>query len=137
MPSSSSKFRVHKPPGKTRQKRMPLCALRPSRGNTGHMCVKKPNKLATLILFSLLLLCYGAGNVRCATVHENRVDLQALLDFKQGILDPNDALSDWNTSIHFCRWTGVNCSQARPLRVTGSTSLAKACQARSHLLLGT
>lgn len=105
-------------------------------GNTGHMCVKKPNKLATLILFSLLLLCYGAGNVRCATVHENRVDLQALLDFKQGIIDPNGALSDWNTSIHFCRWTGVNCSQARPLRVTGLNLTSKGLSGQISSSLG-
>ncbi|XP_052141816.1 receptor kinase-like protein Xa21 [Oryza glaberrima] len=137
MPSSSSKSRVHKPPGKRRQKRMPFCALRPSRGNTGHTCVKKPNKLATLILFALLLLCYGAGNVRCATVHENRVDLQALLDFKQGITsDPNGALSDWNTSIHFCRWTGVHCSQARPLRVTGLNLTSKGLSGQISSSLG-
>ncbi|KAF0934309.1 hypothetical protein E2562_024768, partial [Oryza meyeriana var. granulata] len=94
-----------------------FCALRPSRDNMDLMCAK-PNELATLILLALLLLCYGVGNVRCATVHENRRDLQALLDFKQGIIDPKGALSTWNTSIHFCRWSGVNYSVTPPWRVT-------------------
>lgn len=88
-------------------------------GNMGLKCAKQPKKLAVLILFTLLLLCYGVGNVSAA-VHENSVDLQALLVFKQGISsDPKGALSSWNTNTHFCRWNGVNCNvTARPLRVT-------------------
>lgn len=88
-------------------------------GNMGLKCAKQPKKLAVLILFTLLLLCYGVGNVSAA-VHENSVDLQALLEFKQGISsDPKGALSSWNTNTHFCRWNGVNCSVTRrPLRVT-------------------
>jgi Leucine-rich repeat (LRR) protein len=77
---------------------------------------KQPAKLTIPILTLLpllLLLCYGVGSV-----HENRIDLQALLDFKQGITsDPNEALSNWTMSSHFCHWNGVTCTTARPWRV--------------------
>jgi len=51
---------------------------------------EQPAKLAVpmLILLQLLLLCYGVGNVHCSTAQENSRDLQALLDFKQGVSDP-------------------------------------------------
>lgn len=78
---------------------------------------KPPVKLAMLLLFPLLLCC-GLDNIRCSTLHENREDLRALLDFKQGINDPYGALSNWTTKTHFCRWNGVNCSSSRPWRVT-------------------
>ncbi|XBH79030.1 hypothetical protein VPH35_105107 [Triticum aestivum] len=66
---------------------------------------KQPAKLAMLLLLVLLLFCSGVGNVHCSTIHENRVDLQALLDFQQGIAsDPRGALSNWNTTTHFCHW---------------------------------
>jgi hypothetical protein len=76
-------------------------------------------KLAMWLVFSLLLLCYGVGNVRGATVHDNSEDLRSLLDFKAGITsDPYGALSNWTTSAHFCHWNGVTCTTTgRPLRV--------------------
>jgi hypothetical protein len=46
---------------------------------------KQPAELAMLLLLSLLLLCNGVGKVHGKTIHENSVDLHALLDFKQGI----------------------------------------------------
>lgn len=76
-------------------------------------------KLGMLVLTALVLLCHGVGNVHCATVHENRGDLSSLLDFKKGIIDPNGALNSWNASTHYCRWTGVMCTQTRPWRVLG------------------
>jgi len=61
----------------------------------------------------LLLLCYGVESV-----HENSIDLQALLDFKQGVhSDPYGALSNWTLSSHFCHWNGVTCTTTRPWRV--------------------
>lgn len=70
-----------------------------------------------LLLLALLLLCYGVGNVHC--VHENSTDLRALLDFQRRITsDPNRALSSWNTSVHYCRWSGVMCTRTRPCRVS-------------------
>ncbi|RCV07228.1 hypothetical protein SETIT_1G227300v2 [Setaria italica] len=82
------------------------------------MCFSKHlAKFAMLIQLALLLLCYGVGNVHC--VHENSKDLQSLLDFKQGVTtDPNRALSSWNTSVHYCRWSGVMCTPTRPWRVS-------------------
>jgi hypothetical protein len=76
-------------------------------------------KLAMWLVFSLLLLCYGVGNVGGATVHVNSEDLRSLLDFKAGITsDPYGALSNWTTSAHFCHWNGVTCTTTgRPLRV--------------------
>uniref|UniRef100_A0A0E0K2E9 Receptor kinase-like protein Xa21 n=2 Tax=Oryza punctata TaxID=4537 RepID=A0A0E0K2E9_ORYPU len=76
-------------------------------------------KLGMLVLIALLLLCHRVGNVQCATVHDNRADLSSLLHFKQGIIDPNGALKTWNTSTHYCSWTGVMCTQTRPWRVSG------------------
>jgi hypothetical protein len=75
------------------------------------MLHSKPSvKLAMLLLLSFLL--YGAGNVHCYTVHENSEDLRALLDFHQSVnSDPNGDLSNWNTSVHFCHWNGVTCTQ--------------------------
>ena len=56
-------------------------------------------------------LYYGLGKVHCSTVHENSEDFHSLLDFKNGITnDPNEALSNWTSNIHFCRWNGVNCT---------------------------
>ncbi|WVZ74570.1 hypothetical protein U9M48_022736 [Paspalum notatum var. saurae] len=74
-----------------------------------------PKQLARL---ALMLLCYGVGNIHCSTVHENSEDFHSLLDFKQGITDPNGALSTWTNNTHFCRWHGVNCSSTPPYRVT-------------------
>jgi hypothetical protein len=79
---------------------------------------KQPAELAMLLLLSLLLLCNGVGKVHGKTIHENSVDLHALLDFKQGITgDPQGALNNWSTTTHFCRWNGVKCTTTRPLRV--------------------
>lgn len=69
------------------------------------------------MLLVLLLLCYGVGKTHCSTVHENREDFHALLDFKQGITDPNGALSNWTSNTHFCRWNGVTCTPKPPYRV--------------------
>ncbi|XP_044403541.1 receptor kinase-like protein Xa21 [Triticum aestivum] len=78
---------------------------------------KQPAKLVMLLLLALLLLCNGVGNVHCTRIHENSVDLHALLDFKQGINNPQEALSNWSTTTHFCRWNGVICTTTRPFRV--------------------
>lgn len=86
----------------------------------GSMCAKQP--VLDRVLLALLLLCYGVGYAYCSTVHENRGDLQSLIDFKQGITsDPNGVLSSWNISTHYCRWRGVTCTPKRPWRVSGLT----------------
>jgi len=79
---------------------------------------KQPAKLGMHLVLPLLLLCYGVGNVHCSKVHESSTDLQALLDFKQGITsDPHGALSNWTTRSHFCHWNGVQCTLEQPWRV--------------------
>ncbi|WVZ74597.1 hypothetical protein U9M48_022761 [Paspalum notatum var. saurae] len=80
---------------------------------------KQPANLTMFIVLPLLLLCYGAGNIHCATVHDNSEDFHSLFDFKQGITDPNGALTTWTNNTHFCRWHGVSCSSTPPYRVTG------------------
>jgi len=82
---------------------------------------KKQARLAIpiLTLLPLLLLCYGVGNVHCSTIRQNRIDLQALLGFKQGVSDPSGALSNWTLNSHFCRWNGVECTTTPPFRVNG------------------
>ncbi|XP_071738692.1 uncharacterized protein [Rutidosis leptorrhynchoides] len=51
--------------------------------------------------------------------HGNETDLLALLSFKSLITrDPYGVLSSWNTSFHFCDWSGVTCGK-RHKRVTG------------------
>ncbi|XP_044952817.1 receptor kinase-like protein Xa21 [Hordeum vulgare subsp. vulgare] len=74
----------------------------------------KPNML---LLLALLLLSYGAGSVRCSTVHANITDILALLRFKKSTEDPTDALRNWNRSIYYCNWNGVKCSLLHPGRV--------------------
>uniref|UniRef100_A0ACD5YMJ1 Uncharacterized protein n=1 Tax=Avena sativa TaxID=4498 RepID=A0ACD5YMJ1_AVESA len=80
---------------------------------------KQPAKLAMLLLLALLLLCNRIGDVHGKAIHENSVDLHALLDFKKGISkDSQGALSNWNTTIHFCRWNGVTCTTTPQFRVS-------------------
>ncbi|KAM0833183.1 hypothetical protein ACQ4PT_064424 [Festuca glaucescens] len=63
----------------------------------------------------ILLLSYGAGSISC---DGNDTDLASLVDFKRAISnDPMEALSSWNTTVHFCLWEGVACSTTRPGRV--------------------
>ncbi|XP_037453721.1 LRR receptor-like serine/threonine-protein kinase EFR [Triticum dicoccoides] len=120
--SIHAQFTAHtSPPGKTKQKRLRYCcAPQPSRGDQGLMSSpKQPPKLAMLLLLALLLLCNGVGNAHCSRIHENSADLHALLDFHRGITDdPKGALSNWNTTTHFCRWNGVTCTTTRPFRVS-------------------
>ena len=81
---------------------------------------KRPDILSMLIVLPFLLLYYGLGKVvHCSTVHENSEDFHSLLHFKNGITnDPNGALSNWTSNIHFCRWNGVNCTLTPPYCVT-------------------
>lgn len=76
-------------------------------------------KLSTLVLLAMLLLFYGAGDAHCSVVHDNNTDRRSLLNFKKAITeDPTGTLLSWNDSIHYCMWSGVNCSTRHPGRVT-------------------
>ncbi|XP_077220868.1 uncharacterized protein LOC143854674 [Tasmannia lanceolata] len=49
----------------------------------------------------------------------NETDRLALLSFKDQITnDPNNALTSWNHTLHFCEWQGVTCSRRHHQRVT-------------------
>ncbi|XXG58226.1 hypothetical protein AAC387_Pa04g0588 [Persea americana] len=58
-------------------------------------------------------LCFAQS-----TIHSgNETDRMALLTFKEKINDPNEVLSSWNNTLHFCMWSGVTCSRRHPQRV--------------------
>ncbi|KAM0822267.1 hypothetical protein ACQ4PT_071605 [Festuca glaucescens] len=98
---------------------------------------KQPAKLDMLLLLALLLLCNGVGYVHGRTIHENSVDLHALLDFKKGITsDPQGALNNWTTNTHFCRWNGVNCTTTRPFRILSLNLTAQNLQGQISSSLG-
>ncbi|KAI4306812.1 hypothetical protein L6164_030057 [Bauhinia variegata] len=62
-----------------------------------------------ILLFTLYLLWQLPVLSTCAPTNET--DRLALLKFKESISnDPNEVLSMWNGSIHFCNWLGVTCS---------------------------
>ncbi|KAI3721126.1 hypothetical protein L2E82_32130 [Cichorium intybus] len=52
----------------------------------------------------------------------NETDYEALLKFKSMIT--NEGLSSWNTSFHFCEWSGVSCGK-RHRRVTAIRLLSR------------
>lgn len=83
------------------------------------MSVNKPVKLIMPVLLALLLLSYGTESIRCTTIAGNSAtDVLSLLDFKATTNDPRGALSSWNTSIHYCWWSGVKCNPNTRGRVT-------------------
>ncbi|XP_028957104.1 probable LRR receptor-like serine/threonine-protein kinase At3g47570 [Malus domestica] len=74
-----------------------------------------------LVLFKFLhgfiLLCMStcleSTTLRNLTLLGNESDRLALLDFKKRItVDPFNAMSSWNHSIHFCSWVGVSCHRS-------------------------
>ncbi|KAK7393002.1 hypothetical protein VNO78_21452 [Psophocarpus tetragonolobus] len=58
------------------------------------------------IIFACLL-CTIMVNI--GTCSYSQRDKQALLNFKQGIIDPADVLSSWSTQQDCCQWRGVKC----------------------------
>lgn len=60
--------------------------------------------LATTILFTQLSISHGKNpNAFC-----EKTERQALLSFKQGLIDPSNQLSSW-TGEECCFWKGVGC----------------------------
>ncbi|XP_071734449.1 putative receptor-like protein kinase At3g47110 [Rutidosis leptorrhynchoides] len=77
----------------------------------------------TAFLFSCLLI-YLMMTTTNSTIsspsydYGNETDHVALLSFKSLIThDPYGVLTSWNTSLHFCEWSGVTCGK-RHKRVT-------------------
>ncbi|KAJ8617437.1 hypothetical protein MRB53_013623 [Persea americana] len=70
----------------------------------------------TFLVICMNLLCLTEA--ASATPLRNESDRLALLAFKGHISDdPNQVLSSWNYSLHFCMWEGVTCSRRHPQRV--------------------
>ena len=70
----------------------------------------------TIFCFSLLFFCshalVSAGSSNATT------EKLALLAFKSMLSNPSKSLlASWNTSSHYCSWTGVVCSRRQPERV--------------------
>ncbi|KAI3519840.1 hypothetical protein L1887_09057 [Cichorium endivia] len=59
-----------------------------------------------VFLFSNLVIFLIFGSIS-GSDGGNETEYQALLQFKSIIT--NEALSSWNTSFHFCDWSGVSC----------------------------
>ncbi|CAM0948561.1 unnamed protein product [Alopecurus aequalis] len=98
---------------------------------------KQPAKLAMLLMLPLLLLRSIVLDVHGKTIHENNVDLHALIDFKLGITtDDPPGLRNWNTTTHFCRWHGVICTTTRPFRVSWLNLTAQNLQGQITPSLG-
>ncbi|KAK7279868.1 hypothetical protein RJT34_24927 [Clitoria ternatea] len=69
-----------------------------------------PSNIKFILLW---LLCTTIFNcVTCSDlkkVHCNEKDMNTLLHFKQGVIDPSGLLSSWFTQNDCCGWTGVKC----------------------------
>ncbi|CAK9173462.1 unnamed protein product [Ilex paraguariensis] len=73
---------------------------------------------SSYLLFSVILYIPSIQSVTAITFNSNDTDREALLAIKDQVqLDPFQALSSWNDSIHFCNWHGVTC-RLRHQRVT-------------------
>ncbi|KAK7308822.1 hypothetical protein RJT34_05083 [Clitoria ternatea] len=61
------------------------------------------------IIFAWLLMLNIVGT--CSfNIHCNQKDKHALLNFKQGVIDPSGVLSSWSTQQDCCQWKGVMCN---------------------------
>ncbi|KAJ1270231.1 hypothetical protein BS78_06G038300 [Paspalum vaginatum] len=72
---------------------------------------------ATVPFFSLLLLCSYALASPASSGNATGDEL-ALLSFKSMLSSPSQGLlASWNTTTHFCSWSGVSCSRRHHERV--------------------
>ncbi|XAR63470.1 Non-specific serine/threonine protein kinase [Bertholletia excelsa] len=60
--------------------------------------------VVTLWAVTTKFVCYGAKNC-------TRSDLEALIDFKNGLNDPENRLSSWK-GINCCQWRGISCNNS-------------------------
>ena len=57
----------------------------------------------------LLLLLLAVHVAAASNIHNPERD--ALRAFRAGVSDPEGKLQSWNSTAHFCRWAGVNCTR--------------------------
>ncbi|XP_072151171.1 uncharacterized protein [Setaria viridis] len=81
----------------------------------------------SLLCYLLMFLCSNTTLLAAGEANKTEIDRQSLLCFKSGIYsDPLRILNSWrNTSLNFCRWSGVTCGTGLPNRVV-SLDLASA-----------
>ncbi|KDP38868.1 hypothetical protein JCGZ_05025 [Jatropha curcas] len=60
------------------------------------------------IIFYLLLVQL---NLQTLSIGGNETDYLALLQFKANMHDPQNLMSSWNDSLHFCNWEGITCGR--------------------------
>lgn len=69
-------------------------------------------KLSLMILV-IAFLCLATTDLICfADTHIascSKSDLEALIDFKNGLNDPENRLSSWTSSTNCCQWRGIIC----------------------------
>ncbi|CBI35487.3 unnamed protein product, partial [Vitis vinifera] len=72
--------------------------------------MKKLHHLSLFILHFQIILFSSMNTVEALDANPNK---QALLSFKSTVSDPQNALSDWNSSSSHCTWFGVTCTSNR------------------------
>ncbi|RVW85013.1 putative LRR receptor-like serine/threonine-protein kinase [Vitis vinifera] len=72
--------------------------------------MKKLHHLSLFILHFQIILFSSMNRVEALDANPNK---QALLSFKSTVSDPQNALSDWNSSSSHCTWFGVTCTSNR------------------------
>ncbi|XP_037497416.1 putative receptor-like protein kinase At3g47110 isoform X1 [Jatropha curcas] len=64
--------------------------------------------LKCIIIYLLLLQL----SLQTVSTGGNETDYLALLQFKSNIVhDPQNLMSSWNDSLHFCNWEGITCAR--------------------------
>ncbi|XP_058113169.1 putative leucine-rich repeat receptor-like serine/threonine-protein kinase At2g24130 [Magnolia sinica] len=79
--------------------------------------VRYPNLLHLIIVINLFfILIIGSSEHEKLSISTDRASLLSFIS--QIVVDPDNALQDWNSSrLHVCNWTGVTCSHVKE-RVT-------------------
>ncbi|XP_071707216.1 uncharacterized protein [Rutidosis leptorrhynchoides] len=82
-------------------------------------CLVYLSHIITFLFSSgFIVIFLATGTTISASYDGNETDHMALLSFKKMITrDPYGVLTSWNTSFHFCDWSGVSCGK-RHRRVT-------------------
>ncbi|XP_028096255.1 LOW QUALITY PROTEIN: receptor-like protein EIX2 [Camellia sinensis] len=66
--------------------------------------------LVMVVLSSIAteFVCYGNTHL----MNCSEPDLQALIDFKNGLNDPDNRLSSWQSRSNCCQWRGIGCDNS-------------------------